>query len=242
MTDDWNEEEDTRRAKKNVGSFIKQAEAATTNPNDGTFGAPFPHPGIGEVQTERDELVERVARVLCTTNGGSPERLEPGDCPGGRSDDEALLIPDGRNDRGEFCHFEWRAYELDARAAIAECEKVSTVEIEKLKDGVDAMKHFYLLVHNRANKLDAEAAAMREALKHADSFIKNIRVPQNSLQVVLQINDGGIVLNAITSALSPDAGQRVLAVVKAAENYLMFDGDPGAKKFLQDALAALGGG
>ena len=151
--------------------------------------------------TEQDELVERIAEKIFRAGLHPQIRNRP-----------SQVWPTGRAD------FDGK-HRDQARAAIAECEKVSTVEIEKLKDWVDAMKHFYLLVHNRANKLDAEAAAMREALKHADSFIKNIRVPQNSLQVVLQINDGGIVLNAITSALSPDAGQRVLDVVEAVKEW-----------------------
>lgn len=64
------------------------------------------------------EMIEKVARALCIRDGRIPEYLEPGDCPGGISCEEAMDIPDGYNGKDDFCHFLWRGYVPDAKAAI----------------------------------------------------------------------------------------------------------------------------
>ena len=64
--------------------------------------------------TER-ELIELVARAICGTDA---DNLEPGSCPGDRDDSTAMIVPDGRNRNGEFCHFRWREYEPKARAVL----------------------------------------------------------------------------------------------------------------------------
>lgn len=62
-----------------------------------------------------EELIEKVARALCENEGRDPDYLEPGDDPYMNN----TTCIDGYNRKGEPCHFFWRHYDRDARAAIA---------------------------------------------------------------------------------------------------------------------------
>lgn len=62
------------------------------------------------------DLVKRVARRLCEQDGRDPDHLEPGDDPYMNN----TQCIDGYNRKNEPCHFFWRHYDEDARAAIAE--------------------------------------------------------------------------------------------------------------------------
>lgn len=52
------------------------------------------------------ELVEAMARAACIADGYDPEQLEPGDDPYMNG----TPVDDGRNRKGEICHFYWRRY------------------------------------------------------------------------------------------------------------------------------------
>ena len=62
-----------------------------------------------------NEIVERVARALCETDGYDPDELEPGSIPYG---DETERFIDGQLNGGPAFLF-WRVYVPKARAAIA---------------------------------------------------------------------------------------------------------------------------
>lgn len=55
-------------------------------------------------------IVEVLARHECIVRGISPEYLEPGNCPSGCDDEDALIVADGYRGNGDFCHFAWRGF------------------------------------------------------------------------------------------------------------------------------------
>lgn len=58
------------------------------------------------------EQIEELARVLCEADGRDPDELEPGDDPYMNN----TPVDDGRNRKGEICHFYWRKYVNDTQA------------------------------------------------------------------------------------------------------------------------------
>ena len=89
----------------------------------------------------------------------------------------------------------------------------------------------------RHSLLEAEAAAMRGAIeRHRANVWGDGRPVEHDADIILYES-----LSLKATTLPSPNGMRLVAVVEAAKNYLMFDGDPGARKFLQDALAALEG-
>lgn len=202
-----------------------------------------------------DDLIERVARVLCSIAGHNPDALAPGNCPESQDDDKAMVVADGYNAKGEFCHFYWRAFATEARAAIAECEKEHRENIERLerelmeaKERIDCQTSALEESSEIMGELtegsataEAQTAAMRAALEWGrDVLMKtakamrahNLPDPASLLEIEA-VN--------IDAALSTDAGKKMLAVVEAAKVLIDNSRDHGLRDIykLAQALAAL---
>lgn len=67
--------------------------------------------------TDRDKLIEAIARAICEARGHDPDYLEPGDALG----------VDGYNRKGEPGHFLWREFVDEATAALAVLERTHVV-------------------------------------------------------------------------------------------------------------------
>ena len=145
-----------------------------------------------------------------------------------------------------------------ARAAIAECAQFYTAELAVQKDAVNYWFKEANKEHNSAIKLEAGAAAMWLALGKVYTFIYTEFKESDPTTGEAFSYEARPIISVIANALSSDAGKRVLAVVKAAEEALeetVFESDdpndpvdawivpttaPGHAK-LRAALAALGG-
>src|SRR3990167_1038674 len=163
--------------------------------------------------TEREQLVERVAREIAKSEGCDP--------------DELYTEPYKSSD--PF----WTFYTDAARAAIAEIERTHIPERDR-----DA----FIINNLNANisKLEAEAAAMRVALDKIEGQAVCFNMDGDAGNETMLRN----IANMARAALSPEAGQRVLDVVKAAEDLVVNIREHGLHdnwKGLAEALAALGG-